>query len=92
MWQVCLCISENASTVMENKWRLMRSLLKCPLFLVPCSFSGIVYPLELYYRKGAFYKQSSLFILMSPLKILQTAKCFVSTKDQSLNREIDSSF
>lgn len=47
----------------------------------------ICVPLDLCYRKQAFYKQSSLFILMSPLKMLQIAACFVSTKDPSLNKE-----
>lgn len=63
------------------------SLLKCPLLLVACSFSGFVYPLDLCYRKKAFYKQSSLFILMSPLKMLQIAAYFVSKTDPSLNKE-----
>lgn len=75
MWQVYLCISENISTLMENKWRLMHSCLKCPLFLVPCSFSGFVYPLEVFCRKEAFYKQSLLFILMNPFKMLQIVLC-----------------
>lgn len=67
-------ISDDVSTVMENKWRLVHSLLKCLLFLLPFFFSGFVYPLELYYLEEAFYKQSSLFTLMSPLKMLQIAK------------------